>query len=383
MQTHKAHTNPRVIIVGGGVIGLSIGWQLAKAGCGVSIYERDCAGRSASWSAAGMLAPLAEVHFEEKALLQLGSLSLQMYPEWVEALESDSRSSVGYRTEGTLIVGIDRDDARELEHVYESQQFLNLPCKWLTGGEAREMEPLLSPKVTAAISSPSDHQVDNRLVVEALIAAYQRADGNLYENTPVEKVEIRDEKAYGVWVNGALERGDVIVLAAGCWSSEIEGLPDVVKPPLRPVKGQILALQMEAGVNLEKVIRTTRAKYPTDVYLVPKNDGRLVIGATCEEMGFDTRLTAGGLFELLRGAWEAIPGVYDLPVIETWTGLRPGSRDNAPILGETAIENLVMATGHYRNGILLAPVTAREITSLVLTGQTSEVIAPFQLSRFS
>lgn len=383
MQTHKAHTNPRVIIVGGGVIGLSIGWQLAKAGCGVSIYERDCAGRSASWSAAGMLAPTAEVHFEERALLQLGSLSLQMYPEWVEALESDSRTSVGYRTEGTLIVGIDRDDTRELEHVYESQQFLNLPCKWLSGGEAREIEPLLSPKVTAAISSASDHQVDNRLVVDALIAAYQSAGGSLYENTPVQKVEIRDAMARGVWINGVLEQGDVIVLAAGCWSNEIEGLPGIVKPPLRPVKGQILALQMEAGVILEKVIRTTRAKYPTDVYLVPKDDGRLVIGATCEEMGFDTRLTAGGLFELLRGAWEAVPGVYDLPIIETWTGLRPGSRDNAPILGETAVENLVMATGHYRNGILLAPVTSREITSLVLTGQTSEVIAPFQLSRFS
>jgi glycine oxidase len=383
MQTHKPHSDPRVIIVGGGVIGLSIGWQLAKAGCGVSIYERNYAGRSASWSAAGMLAPLAEVHFEEKALLQLGNLSLQMYPEWVEALEADSGMSVGYRTEGTLIVGLDQDDARELKHLYESQQFLNLPCKWLTGAEAREMEPLLSPKVTAAIFSPSDHQVDNRLMVEALIVAYQRAGGSLYENMPVEKIEIRDVKARGVWVEGVLDNGDVIVLAAGCWSNEIEGLPGIVKPPLRPVKGQILALQMEAGVILEKVIRTIRAKYLTDVYLAPKNDGRLVIGATNEEMGFDTRLTAGGLFELLRGAWEAVPGVYDLPIVETWTGLRPGSRDNAPILGETAVENLVMATGHYRNGILLAPVTAREIAALVLTGQTSEVIAPFQLSRFS
>jgi glycine oxidase len=383
MQTHKPHSDPRVIIVGGGVIGLSIGWQLAKVGCGVSIYERNYAGRSASWSAAGMLAPLAEVHFEEKALLQLGNLSLQLYPEWVEALEADSGMSVGYRTEGTLIVGLDQDDARELKHLYESQQFLNLPCKWLTGTEAREIEPLLSPKVTAAIFSPSDHQVDNRLMVEALILAYRRAGGNLYENMPVEKIEIRDAKARGVWVEGVLAKGDIIVLAAGCWSNEIEGLPGIVKPPLRPVKGQILALQMEAGVILQKVIRTIRAKYLTDVYLAPKNDARLVIGATNEEMGFDTRLTAGGLFELLRGAWEAVPGVYDLPIVETWTGLRPGSRDNAPILGETAVENLVMATGHYRNGILLAPVTAREIASLVLTGQTSEVIAPFQLSRFT
>ena len=144
----------------------------------------------------------------------------------------------------------------------------------------------------------------------------------------------------------------------------------------------MLALQMEEGIVLQKVIRAPRAKYPTDVYLVPKDDGRLVIGATNEEMEFDTRLTAGGLFELLRGTWEAVPGIYDLPVLETWTGLRPGSRDNAPILGETNVENLIMATGHYRNGILLTPVTAREIASLILRGEDSETIAPFQLSRF-
>ncbi|MDE0184058.1 MAG: glycine oxidase ThiO [Candidatus Poribacteria bacterium] len=383
MGSHNPHPNRRVIVIGGGVIGLSIGWRLAKAGCAVSIYERDCAGRSASWAAAGMLAPLAEVHLEEKALLRLGSLSLEMYPEWTAALEADSGMSIGYRTEGTLIVGVDPDDARELEHLYESQQFLNLPCDWLTGAEAREIEPLLSPKITAAISSPNDHQVDNRLMVHALIAAYRNAGGDLHEIAPVEKIEIRGEKAYGVWVDGVLEDCDVIVLAAGCWSSEIEGLPRNAKPPLRPVKGQILSLQMKSGLNLQKVLRTTRATHPADVYLVPKHDGRLVVGATSEEMGFDTRLTAGGIFELLRGAWEAVPGVYDLPIVETWTGLRPGSRDNAPILGATAIENLVMATGHYRHGILLAPVTAREIASLVLTGKTSEIISPFQLSRFA
>jgi glycine oxidase len=386
MQSNAPNPNRRstkVIIIGGGVIGLGIGWQLAKAGCGVSIYERDCAGRSASWAAGGMLAPLAEVHFEERSLLQLGCLSLQMYPAWIEELEADSQMPVGYRTEGTLVAGIDWDDTRELEHLYKSQQLLNLRVEWLTGAEAREIEPLLSPKVTAAISSPDDHQVDNRLMVEALIVAYQQAGGRLHENAPVDKIEIRDGTAQGVRVKGVLEEADVIVLAAGCWSGEVEGLPESVRPPVRPVKGQMLALQMEQGVVLQKVIRAPRAKYPTDVYLVPKKDGRLVIGATSEEMGFDTRLTAGGLFELLRSAWEAVPGVYDLPVLETWAGLRPASRDNAPILGETAIENLITATGHYRNGILLAPVTAREIASLILTGQPSEVITPFQLSRFS
>ncbi len=378
----KTHLNQRVIIVGGGVIGLGIGWQLAKAGCTVSIYERNQAGRAASWAAAGMLAPHAEVHFEERELLNMGVQSCRMYPEWVAELETDSRMNVGYRAEGTLIVGVDRDDARELEHLYESQKLLDLKVEWITGREAREMEPLLSPKITAAIWSKDDHQVDNRAMVEALIRAYQNADGILHEDTSVGKIEIVDGKAKGIWVKDNLEEADVIVLAAGCWSNDIDGLPEAVQPPVRPVKGQMLALQMEEGIVLEKVIRAPRAKYPTDVYLVPKDDGRLVIGATSEEMGFDTRLTAGGLFELLRGTWEAVPGIYDLPVIETWAGLRPGSRDNAPILGETGVENLIMATGHYRNGILLTPITAREIAALILTGETSENIAHFQLSRF-
>ena len=382
MQIHNPYSNKRVIIVGGGVIGLGIGWQLAKAGCIVSIYERDRAGRAASWAAAGMLAPHAEVHFEERNLLKLGVQSCRMYPEWVAELETDSQMSVGYRAEGTLIVGVDRDDARELEHLYESQHLLDLKVEWLTGAEAREMEPLLSPKITAAIWSKDDHQVDNRAMVNALIVAYRNAGGMLHENTPVDKIEIVDGKAKGIWIKDNLEEADVIVLAAGCWSSDIDGLPKAVRPPVRPVKGQMLALQMEEGIVLQKVIRAPRAKYPTDVYLVPKDDGRLVIGATSEEMEFDTRLTAGGLFELLRGTWEAVPGIYDLPVLETWAGLRPGSRDNAPILGETGVENLIVATGHYRNGILLTPLTAREIASLILTGKTSEAIMPFQLSRF-
>ena len=383
MPISNINTRKRVIIVGGGVIGLGIGWQLAKAGCTVSIYERDQAGRAASWAAAGMLAPHAEVHFEERELLRLGVQSCRMYPEWVAELETDSQMSAGYRAEGTLIIGVDRDDARELEHLYESQKLLDLKVEWITGIEAREIEPLLSPKITAAIWSKDDHQVDNRAMVETLIAAFRRVDGILHEETPVDKIEIVNGKAEGIWVRGNLEEADVVVLAAGCWSSDINGLPKAVQPPVRPVKGQMLALQMEEGIVLEKVIRAPRAKYPTDVYLVPKDDGRLVIGATSEEMGFDTRLTAGGLFELLRGTWEAVPGIYDLPVLETWAGLRPGSRDNAPILGETGVENLIMATGHYRNGILLTPITAREIASLIVTGKTSETIAPFQLSRFA
>ena len=375
--------NKKILIIGGGVIGLGIGWQLAKAGATVTIYDRAEAGRAASWAAAGMLAPLAEAHTEEPELLKLGCQSLARYPQWVRELEADAEMSVGYRVEGTLIVGLEPDDAHQLRHLYTAQQDLGLDVEWLTGREAREIEPILSPRVTAAIRCESDHQVDNRLMVKALQRAYQRCGGVLHENNAIESINIKNSVVTGVQVHGSGEQNaDVIVLSAGCESAQIQGLPDAIRPPVRPVKGQMLALQMEAGITVKNVIRTVRARYPTSVYLVPRTDGRLIVGATSEEMGFDTRLTAGGVFELLRGAWEAVPGVYELPLLETWTGLRPGSRDNAPILGKTPIENLIYATGHYRNGILLTPITAYEIAKLILTGETSTTIVPFRLDRF-
>ena len=333
-----------------------------------------------------MLAPLAEAHTEEPELLKLGCHSLGRYPQWVKELEADADMSIGYRAEGTLIVGLEPDDTHQLRHLYASQQQLGLDAEWLIGREARDIEPALSPRVTAAIRCAADHQVDNRRMVTALQLAYQACGGVLHENSCVEHIEVKNGAATGASVGepsrSRLHEADVIVLAAGPWSSQIAGIPDAIRPPVRPVKGQMLALQMETGIAIKTVIRTMRARYPMSVYLVPRTDGRLIIGATSEEMGFDTRLTAGGLFELLRGAWEAVPGVYELPILETWTGLRPGSRDNAPILGHTPIDNLIVATGHYRNGILLTPVTAYEIAKLILTGEMSPTIAPFQLKRF-
>lgn len=374
--------NKKIIIIGGGVIGLGIGWQLAKEDVAVTIYERAQAGRAASWAAAGMLAPLAEAHSEEPELLKLGSQSLACYPQWVGELEADAEMSIGYCVEGTLIVGLEPDDMHQLGHLYTSQQDLGLDVEWLTGREAREIESALSPRVTAAIRCSTDHQVDNRLMVKALQRAYKTCGGVLHENNTAKRIVIENGTATGVHTQEGFQEADVIILAAGCWSAQVEGLPDTIIPPVRPVKGQILALQMEAGITVKNVIRTVRARYSTSVYLVPRTDGRLIVGATSEEMGFDTRLTVGGMFELLRGAWEAVPGVYELPILETWAGLRPGSRDNAPILGKTPVENLIYATGHYRNGILLTPITAYEITKLIVTDETSETIAPFQLDRF-
>ena len=375
--------NKKILIIGGGVIGLGIGWQLAKAGAAVTIYERGDAGRGASWAAAGMLGPIAEAHSDELALLKLSNQSLARYPQWVDELETETEMRIGYRAEGTLIIGIEPDDTYQLRQTYALQQDLGLNVEWLSGREAREIEGALSPYVTAAIRCETDHQVDNRLMAQALQRAYQGRGGVLHQNSTVERIVIENGTVTGIQTQDGFQGADVCILAAGCWSGQISGLPDTIIPPVRPVKGQMLALQMQDGIMIKNVIRTVKARYPLPVYLVPRTDGRLIVGATTEELGFDTHLTVGGIYELLRGAYEAVPGVYELPLIETWTGLRPGSDDNAPILGKTPVENLIYATGHYRNGILLTPITAYEISKLILTGETSETIAPFQLDRFS
>ena len=374
--------NKKITIIGGGVIGLGIGWQLTQSGVDVTIYDSAEAGRAASWAAAGMLAPFAEAHTEEPELLKLGCDSLALYPKWVNELESDAEMSVGFRVEGTHIVGLDSDDTQQLKHLYQAQQQLGLHVNWLSGGEVREIESALSPRVSAAIQCESDYQVDNRLMVAALKSAYMRNGGVLIENNPIEKIHIEDCQVRSIETREGFHNTNIVILSAGCWSSQIDGIPDSIRPPVRPVKGQMMALMMEDGISINSAIRTVRARYPIGVYLVPRTDGRLIIGATSEEMGYDTRLTVGGMFELLRGAWEAVPGIYELPILETWTGLRPGSRDNAPILGKTPIENLIYATGHYRNGILLTPITAYEISKLVLSDKTSDVIEPFRIDRF-
>jgi glycine oxidase len=379
-----------VLIVGGGLIGLGIGWQTAKAGRSVVVIERDAPDAvqrsGASWAAAGMLAPLAEAGFNEPALLALGQASLALYPGWVAELEADAGMPVDYRTEGTLVAATDRDEAEWLRRQWDFQQRLGLPTRWLGGEEAREREPHLAPAVTAAVWSPGDHQVDNRRMAEALRRAFRAAGGELRAGTEATRVAQEGGRATGVWARPTAEPdaeperipAGQTVLCAGAWTRLLAsaGLPPAAVPPIRPVKGQMLALEMSALLTLEPVVRTRR------VYLAPKGDGRLVIGATSEEAGFDTRLTAGGLLELLRDAWEVVPGVYDLAVHDSWAGLRPASRDNAPVLGPTPLGGLLLATGHFRNGVLLTPVTARCMRELLLTGRVPEIIAPFPLERF-
>jgi len=372
-----------IVVIGGGVIGLSIAWRLAQAGRPVTLIERNEAlGRGASWAAAGMLAPVAEVDFVEEDLLTLKLDSMRRYPEFIAELEEGAGTSVGYRDEGTLVLGIDRDDAEDLRHLYDYQRELGLPVKWLDGDEAREREPFLSPFVQAAVEVASDHQVDNILMLDALTTAAQRAGATIITGVEVTDISCDADRVQGLTVRPTHsdEQPTAItcstaVLAAGCWARKLGGLGPC-RPPVRPVKGQIMGVQMTPEAVLTRVVRAP------DCYLVPRTSGLLIIGATSEEKGFDETLTAGGLFSLLRGAYETLPVVYELPVMYTRVGLRPGSLDNAPILGHTRVEGLIMATGHFRNGILLTPVTADRVAEAILSGKTPDALAPFQLDRF-
>jgi glycine oxidase len=366
-----------VLIVGGGTIGLGIGFELVRRGTPVTIFERDEAGRGTSYQAAGMLAPDAEIEFEELELYDLNRESLRRWPAFAERVENASGQSVDYRDEGTLIVADDRDAAEALERLYEFQQEQGLDVEWLTGEEAREIEPFVAPRLSAAVFAPSDHQVDNRRLVEALRTAFEAEGGTLHEDTPVEAVVPDAETPAVRTADGKRVAADRVVVAAGVWSRELDGLTPDATPPVRPVKGQMIQLRRKRPFDLQHVVRGPEA------YLAPKSDGRIVMGATSEEMGFDTTVTAGGLYDLLEGGWEVVPGIRDLPVDETWAGLRPASRDHAPLLGETTAPGVLMATGHYRHGILLTPITAEEMARLIRTGETSDWVQPFSPLRFS
>jgi glycine oxidase len=265
-----------------------------------------------------------------------------------------------------------------LKQVFSLQRRLGVDSSWLDRAQALALEPHLNPRLAGALLVAGDHQVDNRLVAEALSHAFARSGGTLHQDVGDVEVAVKDGRAQGVNVQGRHFPADRVVAAAGAWSRSIPGLPEAARPPVRPVKGQMLALAMDpASPLLQRVLWTQKA------YLVPRRNGRLLVGATTEEKGFDTTLTAGGLLSLLEAAWRALPGIEELPVVETWVGFRPGSRDDAPILGGTVIEGLILATGHHRNGILLAPVTADAIATLVLTGASDPAITAFSLSRFT
>jgi glycine oxidase len=368
---------PRVVVIGAGVIGLGIAWRLA-ARAAVTVFDRGKAGAGASHAAAGMLAACAEAEPGEETLVALGRESQRRWPAFAEELERTTGVDVELRTEGTLVVALTADDQATIAHHLEFQRQLALPLEWLSAAATRAREPRLAGKIAGALFSPEDHQVDNRKLAHALRIAAEQAGVDIREHQPVKEFVVQGGQARGVVLNdGTSVPADIVVLAAGAWSRGIGGLPPDRRPPVRPIKGQMLALRMDPAAPL-----LSHVLWAPGVYLVPRRDGRLIVGATVEEKGFDDTITAGGLLTLLEAAWRAIPAVEELPVDEIWVGHRPGSRDDAPILGPGPLAGLFYATGHHRDGILLAPVTADAMARLILDDVVEPAIKPFGLERF-
>ena len=367
------------LIVGAGAIGLACAWRAAQRGLRVRVVERDRPGAGASGVAAGMLAPVGEATWGEEELLQLALSSHAAWPRFAAELAAASDHESGYLELGALHVALDRDEAAELRRRYELMASLDLSAQWLRPRAAREVEPGVSPSCAAAVHAPHESAIDPRELVAALRVAAERAGVEVREGADVTEA-LRDGHALaGVrTADGVEHRAARTVLAAGAWSGSAGWLPREARPPVRPVKGQIITLRGPAGAPVcDRIVVSER------IYIVPRSDGRLIVGATVEEMGFDTRVTAGGVHELLREAYRALPDVAELELGEAIAGLRPGTPDNAPLIGAGPVDGLVYATGHYRNGILLAPVTADAVAAM-LAGQEPEAeIAAFSPERFA
>ncbi|MGF1429726.1 glycine oxidase ThiO [Kitasatospora sp. LaBMicrA B282] len=370
-----------VLVIGGGVIGLAVAWRAAQRGLRVALVD-PAPGGGAAQVAAGMLAPVTELQYGEEPLLRLGMASNARYAEFTAELTALTGLDTGYRATGTLAVALDADDKAELAELHAFHRRLGLDSNWLTGREARRLEPMLAPGVRGALHVADDHQVDPRRLSAALLRAAELAGVRVHRAEAVELV-VEADRARGVRLaDGTVLGADRVVLAAGCRSHLLPGLPPGVLPAVRPVKGQILRLRIP-GPYAPFLSRNVRAVVRGGhLYLVPRADGELVVGATTEEQGYDTTVTAGGVYELLRDAHELVPGITELPLVETSAGLRPGSPDNAPLLGPTALPGLVAATGHYRNGVLLTPVTGDLLAEQLADGTLPELAAPFSPDRF-
>ncbi|MFF3018632.1 glycine oxidase ThiO [Streptomyces sp. NPDC057939] len=380
---HSSRKGSDVLVIGGGIIGLVIAWRAARRGLSVVLADPDPGGGAAR-VAAGMLAAVTELHYGEETLLGLNVASAARYPDFAAELsEACGGTDIGYRACGTLAVALDADDRLHLRELHALQRRCGLESEWLTGRECRRLEPMLAPGVRGGLRVDGDHQVDPRRLATALLTACERSGVTLHRARAARLVTTGDRAAGAVLDDGTELFADQVVLAAGSFSGRLAGVPPEVAVPVRPVKGQVLRLSVPAAYG-PFLSRTVRAVVRgSHVYLVPRESGELVVGATSEELGWDTTVTAGGVYELLRDAHELVPGITELPLVETVAGLRPGSPDNAPLLGPTELPGLHLATGHYRNGVLLTPLTGDVMAELLATGVVPEIARPFTPRRFS
>jgi glycine oxidase len=363
------------VVIGAGLIGLACAWRLQRRGLSVLVIDRaDRAGAGASEVAAGMLAPVTEADFGEEALLRVNRVGRERWPAFAAELEERTGLPTGYRESGALVVAADRDDAEALRRLHDFQRTLGLDTEWLTPSGCRRLEPALSPRIAGGILAPGDAQADPRATVSALEQAVEEVALGL----DVLAVEHSGGRVTGVrTANGLIECGAAVV-AAGAWSPALA--PDGRGPPVRPVKGQIVELRTRGAMDepLSRIVRTPRC------YLLARGDGRVVLGATVEEQGFDTAVTADGVYRLLEAAWEVLPEVGELELVGARAGLRPGTPDNGAVVGpDPALDGLVWATGHWRNGVLLAPLTGEAVAELVAGAGLPDELAPLAPARFA
>lgn len=368
MATTSDRSEHDALIVGAGVIGLACAWRAAQRGLDVLVLERDRPGAGASNVAAGMLAPVGEASWGEDRLLDLALASHRLWPQFATELASASGVDPGFLELGAVHMALDRDEAAELHRRFELMREHDLDARWLSPSECRALEPGLGTGGHGGVHAPHESAVDPRALIRALVTAIE-GEGGRVERAEAGEALLESGRLAGVrTADGAEHRARQTVLAAGSWSAA-QWLPPQARPDVRPVKGQILTLKGPASERVcERIVVTER------IYVVPRSDGRLVIGATVEEQGFDTRVTAGGVHELLREAYRALPQIAELELVETIAGLRPTTPDNVPLIGPGAIDGLMLATGHFRNGILLAPLTGQRIAEL-LAGDRVEATA--------
>jgi glycine oxidase len=384
------------VFVGGGVIGLACAWRAARAGARVAVLERAEPPAGATNVAAGMLAPVSELTFGERALLEMTLASAELYPEFVAAVETAGGVEAGYERRGALHVALDRDEAAELRRRHDLQRELGLEAEWLPPRRCRELEPGLPPSFHGGVFAAGEGAVDPRELARALVAALAAEDVEVRTGTEVVDGIFDGERLVGVRTaptssdacsphgnkrgdDGEDFHADNVVLCNGAWAGQTDWLPEEARPPVRPVKGEVVELRPRPGdaPPAEHILASER------VYLVPRLDGRLIVGATVAELGFDTTVTAGGVHELLREAYRLLPAVAEMEIAGMIAGLRPGTPDNLPIVGRGAVAGLVLATGHYRNGILQAPLTADAVAATLAGDPVPTAIAAADPARFA
>ena len=368
-----------ILIIGGGIIGLSIAWRLIGIGKKVIIIDKKNLGKEASWAAAGMLSGRLDLKPCEKKLLPIFEKSHLAWPKFAEELENKSGKSIGYKKEGTLRVACDLDEEKKQKNNYDFLKNNKVNITWLSGDKIRDKEPYVSNNVLSGFFSPDDHHVNNRYILDALITILKKNKNNCIfkENTEVEKIITNKNQVIGVKTNNEIIKTKEIIVCSGAWTSKIKNI-EIKEVPIRPVKGQMVCLKVPKNISLLKHIL-----WRENVYLVPRNNSDLIIGATEEEMGYDKSLTVGGIYNLLKVAREVLPAIEDLSIVESWSGLRPTSRDDAPIIGPSKkLKGLIYATGHHKNGILLAPLTSSVIKNYYLNGNIGNDFNNFEPGRF-